>query len=70
MKTIISFSEKETKEFAQKIAKKLHLPAIICLYGNLGSGKTTFTKGLGAALGIPEKKISPLCQFMKELHLS
>jgi tRNA threonylcarbamoyladenosine biosynthesis protein TsaE len=46
--SIITKSEEETKKFAYEFAKKLNLerlPIIIRLIGEVGSGKTTFTRG-------------------------
>ena len=34
-------------------------PAVFCLYGNLGSGKTTFTQGFARGLGITARLLSP-----------
>lgn len=69
-KALLSFSEEQTKKIAHDFAKKLDFPAIICLYGNLGSGKTTFTKGLGEALGIAGRDIkSPTYTFVREYRL-
>lgn len=71
MTTVISTSEAETIEIAKKLAKKLKLPAIILLYGDLGSGKTVFTRGLGVAMGIPQKQIkSPTYTFVREHRTS
>ncbi len=56
---LISKSEKETREFGEKLAKKISPPSIICLYGDLGGGKTTFVKGLAKGLKIKEKITSP-----------
>lgn len=56
---IISHSEKETKEFAQDFAQNLKGGEVLCLYGDLGSGKTTFVKGLAKGLGIKETVVSP-----------
>lgn len=68
--TLLSSSEAQTKKIAQAFAKKLTFPAVICLYGNLGSGKTTFTKGLGTAFGIFEREIkSPTYTFVREYRL-
>ena len=53
-------SLRETDKFAKFISKHLCNGAIVMLWGEMGSGKTTFTKSLCAGLGIPpEKVISP-----------
>jgi tRNA threonylcarbamoyladenosine biosynthesis protein TsaE len=53
----ITQSEKETLVFGKKIARCLDRGAVIALHGDLGSGKTTLTKGLVAGL-FPRKKIT------------
>ena len=58
-KTFITKSSKETKQLGKNFAKTLKSGDVICLYGNLGGGKTTFTQGLSEGLGIKEKIISP-----------
>lgn len=52
-------SEAEMLEFGQKFAKKLTLPTVIELVGDVGAGKTTFTRGLAKGLGIQEVVTSP-----------
>ena len=49
---IVSGSEEETYQFARRLAGSMALPAHILLYGDLGAGKTTFTRGLAAGFGI------------------
>ncbi|MFI5206349.1 MAG: tRNA (adenosine(37)-N6)-threonylcarbamoyltransferase complex ATPase subunit type 1 TsaE, partial [Candidatus Paceibacterales bacterium] len=39
--------------------KNLALPAVLALYGHLGSGKTTFVAGLAESLGIKHRILSP-----------
>lgn len=46
MKDIITKNRKQTIEFAKKFAKSLKGGEVIALYGDLGSGKTTFVSGL------------------------
>lgn len=58
MREIISRSAQETKETARGIAKSLHIGQVFCLFGELGSGKTTFTQGLGQYFGL-KRIISP-----------
>lgn len=59
---------KDTYALAARIAEKLKGGEIILLNGNLGAGKTTFTKGLAKALGVDEVVTSPTFTFMKEYH--
>src|SRR5215471_14864621 len=49
---MISLSEEQTFVVAQDLARKLKIPAHILLYGDLGAGKTLFTKGLAAGFGV------------------
>lgn len=49
---LITNSARETQELAEKIAKLLKGKEILCLFGQLGSGKTTFTQGLAKGMGI------------------
>ncbi len=55
MKEFISRSEKETIAFAKKFAKKLKPGAVVTLEGDLGSGKTTFIKGIALGLGLKDQ---------------
>lgn len=62
---IITNSEKETFEFAKKYSSKLNGGEIIGLIGNLGAGKTIFTKGLASGLKIKNTITSPTFILMK-----
>jgi len=50
--------EEGTREAGRRLAEQLHPGDVVCLYGGLGAGKTTFTKGLAGFLGIPEREIT------------
>lgn len=54
-----SKSDKETQVIGQAFAKKLKSGDIVLLYGDLGFGKTTFTKGVAKGFGITSRIISP-----------
>ncbi len=56
---IESFSEKETYELGQKLGRQAAAGQVITLIGDLGVGKTVFTQGLAAGLGITEPVSSP-----------
>lgn len=58
-------SEKQTFALAKKFAQKLRGGEIIGLTGNLGAGKTIFSKGLAAGLGIKKNINSPTFVLMK-----
>ncbi len=58
-KIITTDSLKKTQNFARDFAKNLKGGDILCLYGNLGSGKTSFVQGLAKGFGITRRIISP-----------
>lgn len=63
----------ETKAFAQSLADSLHPFAdkalVVGLCGDLGSGKTTFTKHFAEALGIKENITSPTFVILKKYDI-
>ncbi len=63
----LSKSPTETKKIGKKIAQKR--PLILALKGDLGSGKTTFLKGYGQALGVKEKILSPTFLILKKFPI-
>ena len=54
-----SSSAAETFEFGRKLGEEAVPGQIICLDGDLGTGKTVLTKGIAAGLGIEEPVVSP-----------
>lgn len=60
--------EEETIEIAQNIESEKFPNMVICLNGDLGSGKTIFTKGFAEALGIEENITSPTFNIIKEYN--
>ncbi|HLD20951.1 MAG TPA: tRNA (adenosine(37)-N6)-threonylcarbamoyltransferase complex ATPase subunit type 1 TsaE [Patescibacteria group bacterium] len=54
-----SHSEEETKKIAAEFARDLHEGDVIFLSGELGSGKTTFVRGVAEAYGFHEPVRSP-----------
>ena len=61
-------NELETIEIAQNFESEKFPNMIICLDGELGSGKTLFTKGIANALGIDETITSPTYTIIKEYN--
>ena len=62
---IITKSTKETKDFGLRLAKKAQGGQIFALIGDLGGGKTYFTKGFAKGLGIKKVIQSPSFLLMK-----
>ena len=63
---ITTKNEDETIELAQNLESEKFPNMVICLRGDLGSGKTIFTKGIADALGITETITSPTFNIIKE----
>ncbi|MCC5804392.1 MULTISPECIES: tRNA (adenosine(37)-N6)-threonylcarbamoyltransferase complex ATPase subunit type 1 TsaE [Rossellomorea] len=63
---IMTNSPEETGQFAEKLAGLLKPGAVLTLEGDLGAGKTTFTKGLAKGLGVTKTVNSPTFTIIKE----
>ena len=59
----------QAESYAKKIAPLIKGSEVIALIGELGSGKTTFTKALGKALGIKHSIPSPTFVMMQEFEI-
>ena len=64
----ISNSPQETEKIAQEFAKELTGGEVIAFIGNLGMGKTCFTRGLAKGLGINEPITSPTFTIVNEYY--
>jgi tRNA threonylcarbamoyladenosine biosynthesis protein TsaE len=58
----------QTSQFAEKLGRFLMPGTVIALEGDLGAGKTTFTKGLARGLEIKKTVNSPTFTIIKEYH--
>lgn len=73
---VLSRSEENTQNIAKELFQKYEKylgkrPLIFALEGEMGAGKTQFTKGLGKALGIKEEIVSPTFSLVLEYpHLA
>lgn len=63
---ITTRNENETYALAQNFESEKFPNMVICLNGELGSGKTIFTKGIASALGIDDTITSPTFTIIKE----
>lgn len=59
-------NEAETIQIGEKLGHLLHKGAVILLEGDLGAGKTTFTKGIAKGLGVKRIVSSPTFTLIKE----
>lgn len=64
-KKIITHNESETMELAAEIAAGFSGGEVLLLYGDLGAGKTAFTRGLGQYLNAKQVVNSPTFVIMK-----
>jgi len=65
----ITKNPKETQLLGQILAGELRGGEIVCLSGDLGSGKTTFTQGLLSGLGVKGPYTSPTFIVMKQYEI-
>ena len=65
---VITHSAEETIAWGRKLAERLNPPVLVMLAGELGSGKTTLTKGIvaGLAAGTEEEVTSPTFTLVHE----
>ena len=65
---LTSLDERETVEIAENLESEKFPNMVICLKGDLGSGKTVFAKGFALSLGIDEVITSPTFTIVKEYY--
>ena len=66
--TVTSESPAETGGLGQAISELLTGQEVLCLEGELGSGKTTLIQAIGRALGVTEPITSPTFTLVNEYH--
>lgn len=62
-------NENDTEQLGVELAQKIRWGTVIALHGNLGCGKTVFTRGLARGLGIVEPVSSPTFTIVQEYRL-
>jgi len=68
--TKITTSALETQKLGQELANTVKQGGVLALYGELGSGKTTFTQGLARGLEIERRIVSPTFIFIRYYPLA
>ncbi len=66
MKRIVTHNEAETIEAGKAFAQELFPGSVAALFGDLGSGKTRFAKGVSSGLGLKENVTSPTFTIVNE----
>lgn len=61
-----SFSAEETHALGKKLGEEAKAGAVFCLSGDLGVGKTVFTKGFAVGLGVTDTVNSPTFTIVQE----
>ena len=62
----ITHSEQETEKLGEALAKNLRPRTVIAFTGDLGAGKTAFTRGLARGLGVTDRVTSPTFTIVNE----
>ena len=68
--SFVTQSSLQTKKLGQLLAEELSGGEVICLSGDLGAGKTTFTQGLLKGLKIKGPYTSPTFAILKHYHIA
>ena len=66
MREVITHSEQETEAFGRTLAGLIREPAVLCLYGELGAGKTALVRGLADGMGLNCTVSSPTFTIVNE----
>jgi len=66
MKQLLIRNEEETRKFGKDLASRLKPGDVVCLIGELGTGKTTLTKAIAEGLGIDDIVTSPTFTIVHE----
>lgn len=61
-------SPAQTRALAKALGRRLGKGTCIAMFGGLGAGKTTFTRGLAEGLGLPDLVSSPTFALVNEYH--
>ena len=62
----ITHSEQETEAFGAELAERIKAPAVLCLFGDLGAGKTALIRGLAEGMGLTCTVSSPTFTIVNE----
>jgi len=62
----VTFSPEETERVGAALAERLRPGDVVAYYGELGAGKTAFTRGVAAGLGVRERVTSPTYTIVNE----
>jgi len=65
IKTFFTENSKQTQKLGEMLAKEIKSDNIVCLEGNLGTGKTTFAQGFLKGLGVRGPYTSPTFVILK-----
>lgn len=66
--TLYTQSPEETQRLAYQIGKQVRPGDFFAYFGDLGTGKTTFTRGLALGMGLPDVVCSPTYALVQEYH--
>lgn len=69
-KTFLTQDASQTQKLGALLARELWGGEVICMTGELGAGKTTFTQGLLKGLGVKGPYTSPTFVIMKQYHIT